>query len=146
MIRIGFTGTQNGLTDEQETVLRGVLEAYEHEAVEFHHGDCIGADARAHELADDLSFDVVIHPPDVDAKRAFCHSPDTREPKPYLVRNHDIVDETTTLVACPNGTERVRSGTWATVRYARQRILDGAQQLTIIISPTGQITREGRRT
>jgi cytosine/uracil/thiamine/allantoin permease len=63
----------------------------------------------------------------VDAKRAFC---DRRwsaaadftvlEPGPYLWRNHQIVDATAALLACPfEFEEQLRSGTWATVRYAR---------------------------
>jgi hypothetical protein len=88
-----------------------------------------------------------VHPPTDDRKRAFCTGNGADwEPKPYLERNHDIVDETTILIACPNGEERMRSGTWATVRYARQRILNHEGQLTIIISPSGQVTKEGRET
>jgi hypothetical protein len=36
----------------------------------------------------------------------------------YLQRNRDIVDATDVLLAAPDGPERVRSGTWSTVRYA----------------------------
>src|SRR5258706_311318 len=38
--------------------------------------------------------------------------------KDYIARNHDIVDDTDILYACPDGPEKVRSGTWATIRYA----------------------------
>ena len=42
-------------------------------------------------------------------------------PKGYLDRNHDIVDAADVLIAAPSGTtEKRRSGTWATVRYARK--------------------------
>ena len=43
-----------------------------------------------------------------------CH------PKPYLDRNRDIVDACEVLLATPDGPERLRSGTWSTVRYARK--------------------------
>lgn len=65
----------------------------------------------------------------VDAKRAFCYRrkgvggelPIEREPGPYLWRNHQIVDATSALIAAPFGfEEELRSGTWATVRYARK--------------------------
>ncbi len=44
------------------------------------------------------------------------------ESKPYLERNRDIVDASEVLIACPSTREEVmRSGTWATVRYARKK-------------------------
>lgn len=144
MIQVGFTGTQQGLTDAQVAEVDRILGELEHDAVTFHHGDCIGADAQAHELAENHCFDVEIHPPDKDAKRAFCFSPVIHEPKPYLVRNRNIVDATTILIACPNGEERLRSGTWSTIRYARTRIYDGLQQRILIIMPFGTIVKEGR--
>ena len=92
-----------------------------YEPISFHHGDCIGADATAHDYAANLKFHIVIHPP-LDAKARAFKPGKVLECKPYLVRNHDIVDVADTLIACPDGPERLRSGTWATVRYAlRQR-------------------------
>jgi hypothetical protein len=134
------------MTDEQKARVHLLLVDYvsEHGAVEVHHGDCMGADADFHDLADNECLDIVIHPPIDDSKRAFCSSSDVREPKPYLDRNHDIVNETRVLIACPNGRESPRSGTWATVRYARNRIYQGEQQLTYIITPSGEIRKEGR--
>lgn len=145
MIRIGFTGTQNGLTDAQEAALDRLFAELEHHAIEFHHDDCIGADARAHDLADNYTFDIEIHPPDKDNKRAFCTGGIIHPEKPYLDRNKDIVDCCDTLIACPNGEERLRSGTWSTVRYARKRAsIDRVQIKIWIITPSGEIRREGR--
>lgn len=144
MIRVGFTGTQQGMTDAQKAQVDLLLAELGHDAVELHHGDCVGADEEAHDLADNHAFDIVIHPPDSDSKRAFCTGGEIREPKPYLQRNRNIVDETTVLIACPNGGERMRSGTWATIRYARTKIYTGEQQLIHIITPSGEIRKEGR--
>lgn len=54
--------------------------------------------------------------------------------KPPLVRNHDIVDSTELLIACPKEqVEVLRSGTWATIRYARKK------EITVwLIDPEGQ--------
>lgn len=146
MRHIGFTGTRKGLTDFQAMRLATLLDELGQDAVEVHHGDCVGADAEFHEVADNHCFDITIHPPDDDSRRAFCTSSEVREPKPYLKRNRDIVDETTILIACPWSTaESQRSGTWSTIRYARQKILDGKEQLTYIISPSGEVRIEGRR-
>ena len=120
-MKVGFTGTQRGMTILQKAGLRALLGGLK--ATELHHGDCIGADAEADAIAHDLGLRVVIHPPENPAKRAFCKGDAARIEKPYLVRNHDIVDETEVLIAGPlNGEgDDPRSGTWATIRYAQRR-------------------------
>ena len=86
-----------------------------------HHGDCIGADAQAHEIACTLGREVTIHPPTSGTYRAWKTGSDVRAPKAYLTRNKDIVRETDMLIAAPaETTEQVRSGTWSTVRFARK--------------------------
>jgi len=97
---------------------------------EFHHGDCIHADAEAHDIAYGIGYAVVIHPPDNDSKRAFkgviCGKillprATVLPAKPYLDRNRDIVAAVSRMLACPKEREeQLRSGTWATVRYARK--------------------------
>lgn len=131
-MHIGFTGTQKGMTDKQLGELTRWLQQLHNRGYRtFHHGDCVGADEEAHDIAVALGYNIVIHPPNMVVKQAFCYqnSPvETQvritvlEPKPYLERNHDIVDTCAEMVACPAEiTEQVRSGTWATVRYARKR-------------------------
>lgn len=44
--------------------------------------------------------------------------------RPYLERNRLIVVMGHVLVAVPDGPERTRSGTWHTVRWARQAGLE----------------------
>lgn len=86
-----------------------------------HHGDCVGADAEFHDIAWGMCF-IIVHPPIEDMYRAFCIAPDkTLEPRPYLARNKDIVNQSDILIAAPNTlVEEWRSGTWSTVRYARK--------------------------
>ena len=38
-MKVGFTGTQDGMTDEQARAFHRVLRVY---AGVFHHGDCVG--------------------------------------------------------------------------------------------------------
>jgi hypothetical protein len=120
----GFTGTRVGLTSFQRVNLLGLL--VELRPCEARHGDCVGSDAEMHMLCVGLRVPVVIHPPDVDVHRAFCFSlskglmvKEVREPKPYLVRDYDITVESDYLIATPKGPKTQRSGTWATVGYAR---------------------------
>lgn len=131
---VGFTGTQRGMTDSQRESVIWLL-SEEYAATVGHHGDCIGADAQFHDVCIELGIPVHVHPPNVDSKRAFCDGAESiGVPKPYLDRNHDIVDACDLLIATPSGpTETRRSGTWATVRHARKRnkiiaivLLDGA--------------------
>ena len=136
MERIGFTGTSKPTTREQREALRDWLQSKP--SGEFHHGDCINADSDAHTIVVLLGWeDPVIHPPVNSRARAFRNSKHIREPKPYLERNHDIVDETSILLAMPKGREELRSGTWATVRYAR-----GLKRPIIFFWPNGSISTE----
>lgn len=118
-MKLGFTGTQQGMSAMQAKLLRSELQLYK--PTEFHHGDCVGADAEAHEIveAEFPNIKIVVHPPINPAKRAFKWGDEGRIAKDYLMRNRDIVNETDRLVAAPKGdTEELRSGTWATIRYA----------------------------
>lgn len=121
MNKIGFTGTQIGMNERQRNLLQRFMD--EHQPFEFHHGDCVGADAQSHRLALLYKAKIVIHPPEVNRKRAFCKNAySIRIVEPYLDRNRSIVDETDVLIAIPKESQmQIRSGTWYTVRYARKK-------------------------
>jgi hypothetical protein len=114
---VGVTGSQHGITVEQSDWL--FVRLKELGATELHHGDCRGADAVAHYAARARGLRVVIHPPINPTKRAFCTGDVMLEPLEYLERNRAIVEACEVLLATPHGPERLRSGTWSTVRYAR---------------------------
>ena len=117
----GFTGTRQGMSDFQMGQLFGYLLRFK--IKEFHHGDCLGADAQADKIARALGCKIFIHPPVDDKYRAFCARPgDTvYEAKPYLERDDDIVIATKVLFAAPKSdVEERRSGTWYTIRKARK--------------------------
>ena len=123
--RIAVTGTREGLPEKRMDLLRGLLRRESTGSdVILHHGDCLGVDAAAHGIAVNLGLRISIHPPDDPKLRA--HRNHWRavwsDPRPYLERNRDMVDAADLLVAMPRdpGTEEKRSGTWATVRYARK--------------------------
>lgn len=148
-MKIGFTGTQIGMTRKQKNsffqlIAKITAREWINEVIVFNHGDCVGADAQAHHLTVEVwkfnnfrSSDakVVIHPPKNSYKRAFCKAKEIREPKEYIERNHIIVDESDILIATPKEfDEQLRSGTWATVRYARKK-----NKRVYIINPDGTI-------
>ena len=118
-MKVGFTGTQVGMTQAQ----RELVSLYIKELCtgdQFDHGDCIGADTDAHNIALQFGCKIHIHPPINESKRAFNESFTMMyDPKPYLDRNHDIVDSVDIMIATPKDlVEELRSGTWATIRYA----------------------------
>ena len=120
---VGFTGTQAGLNARAKALVFEELVRLrdkEHHRV-FRHGDCIGADSDAHDIAVALGFHIIVHPPIVNTKRAYKKGDEAWTPRQYIHRNRDIVRQCHTLIACPKnvGEEVLRSGTWSTVRFAR---------------------------
>ena len=130
----GFTGTQEGMTSQQKS---RVAECFAR-VKELHHGDCVGADATADDIAHGMQIRVVIHPPVNHSKRAWCKYDEIFEEKDYLVRNRDIVDSSDFLIATPKEEvgEELRSGTWSTVRYARKK-----GKLVFVVRPSGRVEK-----
>lgn len=131
-MKLGFTGTQRGMTPEQWGVFWSIVSAL---SGEFHEGDCIGADAQAAHGARLAGFRIVGHPPEIDAKRAFFPADEWRPKFPYLQRNKHIVLQTDEMIATPGEMEeQLRSGTWSTVRFTRKQ-----QRRVRVILPNGSI-------
>jgi hypothetical protein len=120
-MKVGVTGTREGMTLHQKEQF--VLKLFELKVTEFHHGDCEGADAEAHDIVREFFPDVriVVHPPSLTKTQAFRKGDEHRKPLPYIVRDKNIVDETEFLIGAPlSDTEVWRSGTWTTIRHARK--------------------------
>ena len=134
---IGFTGTRDGMTINQRTVFSNLIE--ELQPIRFRHGDCIGADAEAHYIISKTECYIHIHPPEICKFRAFCQKGVVHDEKEYIERNHDIVDASNTLIACPKEMtepkQKKGGDTWATIRYARKQ----RDTKTIVILPDGTI-------
>lgn len=90
--------------------------------IEFHQGQCIGADHDALVLVKSQGGAwTVSHPPLDDSKIHSIPCDETWPAKDYLSRNHDIVDITDLLIVAPETKEETRrSGTWITYRYAEK--------------------------
>jgi len=135
MIKIGFTGTRHGMTKEQLDALKTIVKSKKVE--EFHHGMCVGSDKQSHDFIKKEKIKIVGHPPKYKKFMAECKCDILMKPHDYLKRNKNIVDETDILVATPDTKERVRSGTWSTVRYARKQ-----SKKIYIIHKNGRVTVE----
>ncbi len=133
---LGFTGTQQGMTSRQILRIESWKDVFIARFERLHEGDCIGADERMVDIFRDHMI-IIAHPPINEDKRAFAWYDEIREPKEDIPRNHDIVDESGLLIATPKEPEEVvRSGTWATVRYAAN-----VGVRAIIIAPDGTYER-----
>ena len=138
-MNIGFTGTQQGMTYQQEFSLRKKLDEIERRDILTCacHGDCIGSDAEFHELCQEHGFAIEIRPCTITQKRAYCQGADqVHIPDEPLTRNHFIVADSELMFATPKENHEVlRSGTWATIRYAQK-----LWKHIIVIWPDGTIT------
>ncbi len=120
---LAFTGTRQGMTIPQMSEVAGYLVLHP-EFDEYHHGGCVGADARFHQMVIELmeEYELHIHWSDIPGlhmshpRNAVQH-----EAKRPLLRNRDMADIANTLLATPKEADEItRSGTWATIRYARK--------------------------
>lgn len=134
-MNVGYTGSRDGMTKEQKKLL---MEFFQRNHVTvLNHGDCIGADAQADTMAMVFGVKRIAHPPDDDKLRSFCGSEIVMPRKPYIERNRDIVDNSYILIGCPKSKkEMIRSGTWATIRYAKR-----IGKPVIIFYPDGETER-----
>lgn len=133
---IGFTGTRNGMTDEQKAEVTSFLSRtfLDEPWAKGLHGDCIGADADFDAICKELGMEVNIRPC-THKSRAHCDSPALAEPKAPLDRNKDIVNDAHIMVACPpTEHELLRSGTWSTIRYARKK-----NKTLVVVYPSGKV-------
>lgn len=127
MIHIGFTGSQHPMSVRTKITLHATLidlynkNIFSSAPICLHHGDCINADFEASKIGKSVGYLVHAHPPFNEKKRAFSEFNDIiHAPKDYIERNHDIVNGSSILIATPlTHNEVIRSGTWATIRYAR---------------------------
>ena len=99
----GFTGTRKGMTIMQRAMLRTALSLWE--ADKFHHGDCIGSDQQAGDIAKTEKCFIEIHPPSDPKYRAYCKGDIIHPEKPYLDRDKDIVDSCDFMIGTPKGME-----------------------------------------
>ena len=131
-MKVSFTGSRQGMTNAQKTTFNYLM--YEMGILLLIHGDCVGADADAHNLAMNQLIEIRKRPCNIERLRAFSEGGEVvAEPEPPLNRNRKIIDDGEQLIACPDSfQEKQRSGTWATIRYAKK-----CHKAVTIIWPNG---------
>jgi len=121
---VGFTGTRKGMTQMQQDQLALALSCFYNPAGanELHVGGAAGADDEAWVAAEAAGYDVHVHPCPGVVRDDLQDGAVWHETFPPLERNRHIVAASDILVAAARtNTEEQRSGTWATVRYARDK-------------------------
>lgn len=145
MMRVGMTGTRKGMSWQQLSMFRKMLDSLNSnpsidDKPAFHHGDCIGADMEANSLAQEAGYRTYAHPPVISTNRAWCKSDVILPVADYMVRNRDIVEAVDRMLAAPKAEkeEFAGSGTWAAIRYTIQ-----VQKPIMIIFPDGSYQLRG---
>lgn len=141
--RIGFTGSREGPTKDQRDVWEYMSDGLE--GVLMHNGCALGADRYVITHAGS-GWSAVFWPANQDGLNwatdigspALVHGT-THAIRPPLERNRYIVNASEGMIAMPiTMEEQRRSGTWATIRYARN-----VKKPVLVIGPNGQIWFDG---
>ncbi len=140
---LGFTGTRAGMTAAQRDALPGVTSPFPDRVV---FGGAVGADEEfglfvmTRWEGSVVTCALEVYPASADRwKRWVPYAATLAAPMPPLARDLLIVKSCDRLLACPGTmTEIIRSGTWATTRYARK-----ARKRITIVLPDGTVREEG---
>lgn len=129
-MKIGLTGSRNGLTKSQRRVALQLLKSIGNRTVaEVHHGDCVGADTELAMMFLERELGTLhAHPATMNAewderwrartKEKFPNADIVEYPaKAPNARNADIVDACTVLWAFPSSMDG-KGGTWNTINMA----------------------------
>lgn len=128
------------MTPEQLETVREVMMKWVHNGRLFH-GACHGADRQAHTLWSSAREMF----PSNESQHRWAHSASGPKDAIHIIdpnplrRNRTMVDFGDLVLAAPSGGETLRSGTWATIRYARK-----CKTPVIICWPDGSTILEGR--
>jgi hypothetical protein len=137
MTDYGFTGSSEVTTVAQREAFRAFLPTSG--MTKFRHGDCVNADADAHQIVREVLPTVPIHghPPYKAEKRAYCDFDSKSPQRGYLDRNFDIANQSEALLAMPVAMKEGGGGTWNTIRAARR-----LHKPVTIFWPDGTTTHE----
>ena len=132
-LHIGFTGTRHAkyiIADRIKKLKEVLQELFKDNNSRFlHHGGCYGGDVNAHIIGKYLGYKIIRHPPLIKKYMAINihlieqNGDRDMSPAAYLERNKHIVNSVSLLIAMPKDISKleIRSGTWATIRYAKKK-------------------------
>lgn len=139
-MKLMFTGTQNGMTRHQSDVVYDWIVQRDHLLEEIRHGGCIGADEQFHHLCVNFNLGelIEVYPSNIPSKQAKIQCGHWHVPAPPLERNLTMVQTSEVCLATPKEKDEIlRSGTWATIRYARKNHLR-----VFVVEPDGTVVED----
>lgn len=143
---IGFTGTRNGMTQQQRNLIITLIKVARMKAkhlVVGLHGDCVGADADFDELCKKAGIETWSRPCNYPNMRAYTKSKQIAEVTNPMARNREIVKQCSVLLACPPTEEELeKGGTWKTIRMGRKRQRRDKDLNIYIVYPKGAMSAE----
>jgi hypothetical protein len=129
--------------DRVDEIVYKLVDRYGVEMLEGQHGDAIGGDAEFDGICKSHGVFTTCRPSAIISQRANTGALELQAPCLPLVRNVNIVEDVSFLIAAPlRDNEELHSGTWATVRYARLR---GVPHTIVFRNGTFQATKGKRR-
>lgn len=137
----GVTGSRRGPTKDQKASLLIRISRISDQLDKKYepwliHGGCKGADVVAHLICKGFGWKTWVLPGPYGSDSACKDADIIEDPRPFLERNHLIVDRCGALHALPFEYQEVqRSGTWATIRYAKK-----IKKRLMIIWPNGEVS------
>lgn len=122
MFKLGITGTREGMNEKQFDEVARYMKKVFVPGAEFHHGDCIGVDVEAADIAKRLGYIVHAHPSYLKTRGYYEHNDVIYKERHPLKRNMTIVNSVLQMISVPRlDKEELRSGTWHATRYARKK-------------------------
>lgn len=112
-----FAGTRQGMTEKQLAEVERLFKDLG--ITTIYHGAAVGADEQASLIAQRMELNVRAFPGNVAADRSrLAHANAWEPPNTPLQRNKAMVKRAHLVIAAPDGPEKPRSATWATIRMA----------------------------
>jgi hypothetical protein len=139
---LGFTGRKEGITESQIIMITNFVRIINFASAI--HGDCVGADACFHDIVRKEKprpkAYIEKYPSLHTDYQANKEADFINEPMKALVRDKIMANKSNIMLATPPTEQEIlRSGTWATVRYARA---SPTIRKVIIIAPNGNFVVE----
>jgi hypothetical protein len=123
---VGYTGTRHGMSQPQKEFVSHALFALctdpvfrnmSNSTFWFHHGDCVGGDDEATNMAREYGYKIYRHPPTESVhNRALQRFDATDLPYSYSGRNQRIAIRAQTMIAAPAPKS---VGTWNAIKHVR---------------------------
>lgn len=136
-MRYGFVGSVAGMTSAQLARVRAIFCDSNTRCDELHHTDSLGADAEAHDIADELGAMIIAHPSTDSTRRSLCMADVEMRPTSIVDARKRVIESCDVLVVASGNEQAVaNAGPWMAANLAKRMGRD-----VIVIMPDGSTQR-----